>query len=81
MPLLQGAINDPVEHIEINRLLQVVEGPFLHGVNGSIDRSESRRHHYPDSRIDLTGGSEHAHPVQLRHPQIRDDQIHHLALQ
>ena len=78
---LERVANDQVDFVELERLGDVVVGAEFHRLDRRLRRRD--RGDDDDGGVggDLLGGAEYLHPVHLRHSEIRDDDIHGLAVE
>jgi hypothetical protein len=70
-----GAIDDHVEHAEIERLREVMVGALLYGFDGVRDRPESRHHDEHDRRVRGARFLHEPDAVEPRHLEIREDDV------
>ena len=82
----QAALLDRDRHAlpqldQVDRLLEVVIGPLLHGVHGRLHRAEPGDHQHGDPRIGRLRLLEDLQAVHARHPQIGHQKVGAVPLQ
>ena len=73
--MLDGAAQDGDQLVVAERLLYVVEGPFVHGLHGGLQRRLSG--HEDDWRVGIARahGRQDLHPTNSRHAHVGEDDV------
>jgi len=72
---VQCAQYDRQDHIELERLEDVIECAALHGFHCRIDGAVARHHDRTERRVHAFCGVEEGDAVHLRHHEVRQQQI------
>src|ERR1700686_477089 len=72
--LTRGALHQQFQMIEVHRLLQKIEGAFLHGGDRFVDGAEGGEENHGNRRVGLFCLAQDVQPGSPGHFQIRDDQ-------
>ena len=70
-----------LEQIDVERLAQVIAGAEPHRFDGGLGRREGRDHDAEDVLIDVLRRAQHVDAAQVGHLDVRDQQVHRLALE
>ena len=79
--LVQGLLDGEEHLVDLEGLVDVVVGAFLHRLDGLIDGAEGGHDDDHDIRVQLLDGPQGLHAAQTRHADIRHHQIDRLLLQ
>jgi hypothetical protein len=67
------------QFVHAERLGEVVHRPEAHRFNRGVGGRERRHHERDDIAVQLLGGAQHFNATQVRHPDVREEQIDRLA--
>ena len=81
LPVLDLLAHLHLQQIDVERLAQVVARAEPHRFDGRLGGRERRDHDPEDVLVDLLRGAEHVDAAQIGHLDVRDQQIHRLALE
>jgi len=73
--VFHGPLHLQAQLVEIERFGQIVVGPFLDGLHGSLHGGEGRHDHHGNGGIDLLDTDQGLQAGDLQHPDIHEDQI------
>src|ERR1700682_1051479 len=72
--LTGGTLHKKFQVIEVNGLLEKIEGAFFHGCDGLFDRAERGQKNHGNGRVGVLGRAQDIEARSTRHLQIRDNE-------
>ena len=81
LPVLDLLAHLHLEQVDVERLAQVIARTEAHRFNRGVGRRERRDHDPENVLIDFLRGTQHVDAAQVRHLDVRDQQVDRLALE
>jgi hypothetical protein len=81
LPVLDLLPHFHLEEVDVERLAQIVAGAQPHRLDRRLGGSKGRNHDPENVLIDFLGRAQHVDAAQVRHLDIRDQQVDRFALE